>query len=332
MTSRRRFVAGALTALGGGSYWLIRSGRVPVLMRHTTLPRQVRLTGGVREYLLEAKASEWSPSGGVAAKAWTYNGTVPGPEIRVTEGETLRVTLHNLLDEPTSIHWHGLPVPFAMDGVPDLTQPAVPPGGTFVYEFKATRSGTYWYHTHFGYQLDRGLYGALIVQPAQQELRYDQEYTLVLDDWLNDPDHPRPDSLAGGMMMGMGMGGMMGGMLGGLLLGGLLGGLLFGVQLGCRQQLQGVIVERAGEPAARFIASWNFSSRMRSRSFIELNSCEKICSRTCFCLSSPFTISSNEASGLAFSSCEIMAPVCESIVNVASQQGQMIVNRVVSAM
>ena len=217
MPSRRGFIAGALAAVGGGSYWLIKSGGVPGLTRPAALPHPVRPTGGVREYLLEAKPSQWSPSGGVTTNAWTYNGTVPGPEIRVTEGETLRVRLHNLLPEPTSIHWHGLPVPFAMDGVPALTQPAVPPGGAFVYEFKVTRPGTYWYHTHAGYQLDRGLYGPLIVEPVREELRYDQEYTLVLDDWLSDPDHPRPDTLAGGLMSMGGMGGMMGGKMGGMM-------------------------------------------------------------------------------------------------------------------
>ena len=219
-SSRRAFIAAALAALGGGSYWLARAGGTAGLTRRATMTPLVPPTGRLREYALEAKATDWSPTGRVAAAAWTYNGTVPGPEIRVTEGETLRVTLHNLLEEPTSIHWHGLPVPFSMDGVPDLTQPAVPPRGTFVYEFTATRPGTYWYHTHFGYQLDRGLYGALVVEPSREPLRYDQEYTLVLDDWLNDPDHPHPDTLAGGMM-GMDMGGMggdtsMGGMMGGM--------------------------------------------------------------------------------------------------------------------
>ncbi len=213
-SSRRAFIAAALAALGGGSYWLSRPGGRSGLLRPAQLDRPISPTGRVRQYALEARATEWSPGGRGAAKAWTYNGTVPGPEIRVTQGDTLRVTLHNLLEEPTSIHWHGLPVPFSMDGVPGLTQPAVPPRGSFVYEFVATRPGTYWYHTHYGYQLDRGLYGALVVEPAHEVQRYDQEYTLVLDDWLNDPDHPRLDSLAGGMM-GMHMGGMMGGMMGG---------------------------------------------------------------------------------------------------------------------
>jgi len=222
--SRRAFIAAALAALGGGSYWLTRAGGTGSLTRRATLTPLMPPTGRLREHALEAKATGWSPTGGVATPAWTYNGTVPGPEIRVTEGETLRVTLHNLLGEPTSIHWHGLPVPFPMDGVPDLTQPAVSPGGTFVYEFTASRPGTYWYHTHFGYQLDRGLYGALIIEPRREPLSYDQEYTLVLDDWLNDPDHPRPDSLAGGMM-GMDMGAMMGGdtSMGGM--GGMMGGM-----------------------------------------------------------------------------------------------------------
>ena len=223
MTSRRAFIAATVAAVGGGSYWLTRTGGIGGLTRRSTPIPPMSPTGRLHEYALEAKATEWSPTGRMAAKAWTYNGTVPGPEIRVTEGEMLRVTLHNRLEEPTSIHWHGLPVPFSMDGVPDLTQPAVLPGGTFVYEFKASRPGTYWYHTHFGYQLDRGLYGALIVEPAREALRYDQESTLVLDDWLNDPDHPRPDPQASGMM-GMDMGGMMGGdSMGGM--GGMMGSM-----------------------------------------------------------------------------------------------------------
>jgi FtsP/CotA-like multicopper oxidase with cupredoxin domain len=220
VSSRRAFIATALAGLGGGAYWLILTRGTDDGSRLLALPRPVPPTGRVHECVLEAKATDWAPIGGTAARAWTYNGTVPGPEIRLVEGDRLRVTLRNLLEEPTSIHWHGLQVPFAMDGVPDLTQPAVPPRGTFVYEFTATRPGTYWYHTHFGYQLDRGLYGPLVVEPAREKLRYDQEYTLLFDDWLSDPDHPRPDSLAGGMMS---MGGMMGGDMGGM--GGMMGGM-----------------------------------------------------------------------------------------------------------
>ena len=162
---------------------------------------------------LTARPADWEIGNAGTAPAWTYNGTVPGPELRVTAGDTLRVILKNDLPEPTTIHWHGVPVPFAMDGVPDLSQPAVEPGKSFVYQFPALRPGTYWYHTHVGYQLDRGLYGALIVEPPSEPLAYDREYTLVFDDWLRDPDHPveNPQATGMGMMGGMGgMGGMMG--------------------------------------------------------------------------------------------------------------------------
>ena len=92
-------------------------------------------------------------------QAWTYNDQAVGPEIRVTEGEVIRATLTNHLPDPTTIHWHGIPLPNAMDGVPGVTQAPVQPGETFVYKFVAWPSGTYWYHPHVGHQLDRGLVG-----------------------------------------------------------------------------------------------------------------------------------------------------------------------------
>ena len=91
----------------------------------------------------------WELAPGKTIKAMAYNGQVPGPTIRAREGERLRVVLKNSLSEPTTIHWHGLDVPNAMDGVPGLTQPAVERGGTFTYEFEARPAGTRWYHTHF---------------------------------------------------------------------------------------------------------------------------------------------------------------------------------------
>ena len=120
VSSRRAFIAAALASLGGGAYWLILR-RTGGGSRRLVMPPPAPSTGRIREYVLEAKATDWAPAGGPAARAWTYNGTVPGPEIRVVEGDRLRVTLRNLLEEPTSIHWHGLPVPFSMDGVPELT-------------------------------------------------------------------------------------------------------------------------------------------------------------------------------------------------------------------
>ena len=116
--------------------------------------------------------------------AWCYNGTVPGPEIRVRQGERLRVTVENALAEETTVHWHGLRVPNAMDGVPHLTQRPIGVGETFHYEFDAVDAGTFWYHPHQRSfeQVGRGLYGPLIIEEAEP-LRVDREVTWVLDDW-----------------------------------------------------------------------------------------------------------------------------------------------------
>jgi len=140
--------------------------------------------GPIREYTIEAVEAEIELAGR-RVRTFTDGGQVPGPELRVREGETLRVLLENRLPEPTTIHWHSIPVPNAMDGVPEVTQPAVPPGERYLYEFPVPVPGTYFYHTHVGLQLDRGLVGALIVEPGHEELAYDREVVLVLDDWLD---------------------------------------------------------------------------------------------------------------------------------------------------
>ncbi len=112
--------------------------------------------------------------------AWTYNGAVPGPELRVTAGDRVRVTLINHLPAATSIHWHGLRLPNAEDGVAGVTQDAVPPGGTFTYEFVVQDPGTYWYHSHQDtlHQIPLGLYGALVVAPRQGPA-YDRDYAVA---------------------------------------------------------------------------------------------------------------------------------------------------------
>jgi FtsP/CotA-like multicopper oxidase with cupredoxin domain/plastocyanin len=122
----------------------------------------------------------------VVVRVWGFNGSVPGPELRVREGDTVRITLKNDLPVPTTIHWHGINVPNAMDGVAGLNQAPVPPGESFVYEFVATPAGTRWYHSHTdpAVQVPMGLYGALIVEPkAQPAKTYDREYTLMLAEW-----------------------------------------------------------------------------------------------------------------------------------------------------
>jgi FtsP/CotA-like multicopper oxidase with cupredoxin domain len=117
--------------------------------------------------------------GGVAV--WTYNGTVPGPELRVTEGDRVRVTLINHLPASTTIHWHGLRLPNADDGVAGVTQDAIPSGGSFTYEFVVKDPGTYWYHSHqdTSFQIPQGLYGALVVAPKLGAY-YDHDYAVTL--------------------------------------------------------------------------------------------------------------------------------------------------------
>jgi multicopper oxidase len=178
---------------------------------------------GVREIMLETRQVKWELAPGRSITAMAYNGRVPGPEIRVKEGERLRIVLKNALDEPTTIHWHGADVPNSMDGVPGITQQPVPPGGTFVYEFEARPAGTRWYHTHFQEhrQMDLGLVAPLIIEPAGPDpFRFDREYTLVLDDWATGT-RPALPSTREGTSGGRGeMGGMMSGTRGGMMGGG----------------------------------------------------------------------------------------------------------------
>ncbi|MGV0642891.1 multicopper oxidase family protein [Mycolicibacterium sp. XJ879] len=141
--------------------------------------------------------------GGVQVRTWAYGDRLPGPEIRLRKGERLRAQLTNKLPAPTTIHWHGLAIPNDMDGVPVLTQPAVAPGGDFTYEFVVPDAGTYWYHSHEGTQLDRGLYGPLVVEDPADGADYDDELVVVLDDWVDgtgrDPDQVLAELRKAGM-------------------------------------------------------------------------------------------------------------------------------------
>ncbi|WP_404822098.1 copper resistance system multicopper oxidase [Brevundimonas goettingensis] len=123
-------------------------------------------------------------AGGKTAHAVTVNGSLPGPLIRLREGQTARLSVTNTLDEDTSIHWHGLLLPFQMDGVPGISFPGIRPRETFVYEFLVRQHGTYWYHSHSNMQEAIGLYGPLIIDPLTPDpVEYDREHVLVLSDW-----------------------------------------------------------------------------------------------------------------------------------------------------
>ena len=121
--------------------------------------------------------------------ATSINGTVPGPLLRFREGETATIHVTNRLEEDTSIHWHGLLVPNAMDGVPGINFPGIRPGQTFIYEFPLRQYGTYWYHSHSGFQEQLGHFGPLIIDPVEPEpFVYDREYVVMLSDWtFEDP-------------------------------------------------------------------------------------------------------------------------------------------------
>src|SRR6266705_2732629 len=213
MRTRREFLTSA------GRLGLVAAGVGAIVSR----PRGPVAAGAPRTIDLEAREIKWELAPGKTIKAMTYNGQAPGPTIRAREGERLRVVLKNSLSEPTTIHWHGVDVPNAMDGVPGVTQKPVQPGETFTYEFEARPAGTRWYHTHFNEhrQMDLGLTAPLIIEPAAVEpIAYDREVTLVFDDWATGTGRPVPATnagtaggrgSAGGMMSGGGMGGMMGG-------------------------------------------------------------------------------------------------------------------------
>jgi FtsP/CotA-like multicopper oxidase with cupredoxin domain len=161
--------------------------------------------------VLTAQEASWELAPGKRITAWTYNGTVPGHPIRVREGDRVRVAFTNRLAEPTTIHWHGVDVPAAMDGVPDLSQRAVQPGTTFTYEFDARPAGTRWYHTHVNSarQQDLGLSAPFIIEPQAADPAADREYTLLLDDWVTNTTAPSTPSADNDMMGGGMMGGMM---------------------------------------------------------------------------------------------------------------------------
>jgi FtsP/CotA-like multicopper oxidase with cupredoxin domain len=141
--------------------------------------------------------------GGVTVRTWSYQGEIPGPEIRVRKGDTVQAALANRLPAPTTVHWHGIALRNDMDGVPGVTQAQVAAGRDFTYRFTAADPGTYWYHPHVGVQLDRGLYGPLIVEDPAEPGAYDHEWTVVLDDWIDGTGYT-PDQVLSALRNGMG--------------------------------------------------------------------------------------------------------------------------------
>lgn len=147
-----------------------------------------RIEAGVKIFDLEAAVIRWPILPDETVEAYAFNGQVPGPTLRIREGDRLRINMTNRLPESTTVHWHGLILPNAMDGPAEITQDPIAPGATFTYEFTAAQHGTYFYHTHdhVDRQQSLGLYGALIIDPASEadEIPADLEYTVQLQEWL----------------------------------------------------------------------------------------------------------------------------------------------------
>ena len=171
MQTRRRFLARTTAALA-------LAGVRPAMA--TTMAMQ--------EITAREALAQLAPPAFPQTAVWSYDDGIPGPMIRLSQGDRLRRRLVNDLPEPTSIHWHGIRIDNAMDGVSGLTQQAVEPGQSFDYDFALPDAGTYWYHAHnrSWVQVARGLHGPLIVEEAEP-LDIDLEDVLVLDDWLLDP-------------------------------------------------------------------------------------------------------------------------------------------------
>lgn len=147
-------------------------------------PKEANKNGVVKEFTMTAAPSEVEIFPGYKTKVWSYNGQVPGPTFRINLGDTFKLYFKNNLPQETTIHFHGVRVPNAMDGVPGVTQPPIKPGESFVYEFTPKDPGTYWFHPHVrSYeQVERGLYGILIVEDDISK-KYDKDLVWVVDDW-----------------------------------------------------------------------------------------------------------------------------------------------------
>jgi CopA family copper-resistance protein len=180
MLSRRRFVTGAAAtgALAALGFPTLRASAAPALGNASVLSGT--------EFDLSIAETPVNFTGRTAT-ATAVNGSVPAPMLRWREGDTVTLRVANRMLAPTSIHWHGILLPFQMDGVPGLSFSGIRPGETFTYRFDVKQSGTYWYHSHSGFQEQTGLYGPIVIEPRGGErYRTDRDYVLMLSDWSDD--------------------------------------------------------------------------------------------------------------------------------------------------
>ncbi len=159
------------------------------------LPYEIQ--NGVKVFRLVAEPVKREFLPGFVFDLWGYNGQAPGPTIEVMEGDHVRIIFENRLPEPTTVHWHGLEVPIEMDGVPAISQPLTPPGGTYTYEFTLHQNGTYFYHSHMAMQEMMGMIGYFIIHPRKPyQPRVDKDFAIVLQEWAILPNNTIPNSFS----------------------------------------------------------------------------------------------------------------------------------------
>ncbi len=182
MLPRRRFVQGL--ALGGVLAATPKFLRAADMSPQTHTGSAPVLRGTEIDLVIGQSVVNFT---GSARLATTVNGSIPAPTLRLREGDEVTIRVTNRLSVATSIHWHGIILPFQMDGVPGISFKGIAPGETFVYRFKLQQSGTYWYHSHSGFQEMTGMYGALIIEPRDTEtIQSDQDFVVQLSDWTDE--------------------------------------------------------------------------------------------------------------------------------------------------
>jgi CopA family copper-resistance protein len=181
--TRRRFVGWAASSA-------LLAGAVSPLQAKPALPRRCETTELCgTEFHLTIEKSVVNITGENAV-ATTVNGMLGGPVLRWREGDEVTIHVTNRLDEPSSIHWHGIILPAAMDGVPDISFDGISPGATFTYRFRVVQSGTFWYHSHSGFQEQTGIYGAIVIEPREADpYSCERDYVLLLSDWSDEDPH-----------------------------------------------------------------------------------------------------------------------------------------------
>ncbi|WP_277350418.1 copper resistance system multicopper oxidase [Psychrobacter sp. Pi2-52] len=196
MLNRRRFLTGSSTLLGASMLSTLPSiansalgkGQQNVAVNSDKSDHIVPiLTGNEFELYVSKKLVTVN---GKSSMATLINDSLPAPTLKMREGDTVTIRVHNQMNESTSIHWHGLLVPFEMDGVPGISFDGIPANSTFTYKFKLKQSGTYWYHSHSGFQEQTGMLGAIVIEPKGRERHpIEEDHVIVLSDWTHRDPH-----------------------------------------------------------------------------------------------------------------------------------------------